>query len=144
DPAVGRANVRNRAVGHQSHDMNGTRHRVGRVGWVSRVLQVAKAGGIPIEHLRLWPDVCPGRIANGGRSQPVLQGLQTRPELNRVLADDAGLAGEQFADPGTGSHGKSPPKAGWSASEDGIRGACFPSTLRTVGCDAKKLAEPRP
>src|SRR5262249_10248945 len=50
-----------------------------------------------------------------GWEHAVLQGFQTRPEGNLVLADGAGLTGEQVADPGTGNHGKSPPNAAWSA-----------------------------
>src|SRR5262249_55654951 len=57
-----------------------------------------------------------GGQPEGGRGEPVLEGLQAKP--GRGPAGRGGgwvAAGEQAANPGTGSHEKAPPKAGWSA-----------------------------
>src|SRR5262249_24807645 len=44
----------------------------------------------------------------GRQHGPVFLDLEARLEAGRGLADCAGRAGEQAADPGTGDHGKSP------------------------------------
>src|SRR5262249_43219688 len=52
--------------------------------------------------------------------------------------------GQQAADPGTGDQAKTPrfDSVKWCESERGIRESHFPMHYRTVGCDAKKLAQP--
>src|SRR5262249_23565541 len=53
-----------------------------------------------------------GRDGEDSRGQAVLEDLQGQPPAGRAAGQGGGLAGEQFADPGTSSHRNFLPERG--------------------------------